>query len=81
MYACNVSGISHSFPQLEQSVQPETEAEKKTAPPTSGSPLVKIKDEPVDEEYEKAFGPQAPARKIKDEPDTSEVSSDSSVTR
>lgn len=52
----------------EHSVHPETVAEKKTAPPTS----VKIKDEPMDEEYEKALGPQAPAGKIKDEPDTSE---------
>ncbi|MCI4395437.1 hypothetical protein PGIGA_G00180420 [Pangasianodon gigas] len=56
----------------EHSVHPETEAEKKMAPPTSSSPLVKIKDEPMDEEYEKALGPQAPAGKIKDEPDTSE---------
>lgn len=46
-----------------------------TAPPTSASPLVKIKDEPMDEEYEKAFGPQATAGNIKDEPDTSDVSS------
>ncbi|XP_058261099.1 zinc finger MYM-type protein 4 isoform X1 [Hemibagrus wyckioides] len=56
----------------EHSVHPEMEAEKKTAPPTSASLLVKIKDEPVDEEYEKALGPQAPAGNIKDEPDTSE---------
>lgn len=41
--------------------------------PTPGSPVLKIKDEPMDEEYEKAFGPQAPAGKIKEEPDTSEV--------
>lgn len=47
------------------------------APPTPSSPLVKIKDEPVDEEYEKALEPQAPAGKIKDEPDTSEVSASS----
>lgn len=58
-----------------QSVHPEMEAEKKMAPPTSDSPLVKIKDEPMDEEYEKALGSQAPAGKIKEEPDTSEVSS------
>ncbi|XP_060721663.1 zinc finger MYM-type protein 4 isoform X1 [Tachysurus vachellii] len=56
----------------EHSVHPEPEAEKKTTTPTPTSPLVKIKDEPVDEEYEKALGPQAPAEKIKDEPDTSE---------
>ncbi|KAK3525450.1 hypothetical protein QTP86_031539 [Hemibagrus guttatus] len=56
----------------EHSVHPELEAEKKTTPPTSDSPLVKIKDEPVDEEYEKALGPQTPAGNIKDEPDTSE---------
>lgn len=43
-------------------------------PATSSSPLVEIKDEPMDEEYEKALDPQAPAGKIKDEPDTSEVS-------
>ncbi|XP_060760721.1 zinc finger MYM-type protein 4 isoform X2 [Neoarius graeffei] len=55
-----------------QSVHPEMEAEKKMTPPTSGSPLVKIKDEPMDEEYEKALGSQAPTGKIKDEPDTSE---------
>lgn len=61
--------------QKEHSVHPETEAEKATTSPTSDLPLVRIKDEPVDEEYEKAFGPQAPAGKIKDEPDTSEVSS------
>ncbi|KAF5909119.1 zinc finger MYM-type protein 4, partial [Clarias magur] len=61
---------AHTLP--EHSVHLEMEAEKKLEPPTSGSPLLKIKDEPVDEEYERALDPQAPAEKIKDEPDTSE---------
>uniref|UniRef100_A0A4W4F2L1 TRASH domain-containing protein n=1 Tax=Electrophorus electricus TaxID=8005 RepID=A0A4W4F2L1_ELEEL len=55
-------------------VQPVAEAEKKTAIPISGSPPVKIKDEPMDEEYEKALAPHAPAGRVKDEPDMNEVS-------
>ncbi|XP_026857563.2 zinc finger MYM-type protein 4 isoform X1 [Electrophorus electricus] len=53
-------------------VQPVAEAEKKTAIPISGSPPVKIKDEPMDEEYEKALAPHAPAGRVKDEPDMNE---------
>ena len=39
----------------------------------SASPAVKIKDEPVDEEYDRALVPQSPPGGIKDEPDTTEV--------
>ncbi|TSK28205.1 Zinc finger MYM-type protein 4 [Bagarius yarrelli] len=59
-------------PPAHSSAHSKIEAEKRLTPSTSASPLVKIKDEPVDEEYEKALGPQAPAAKVKDEPDTSE---------
>ncbi|KAI5607747.1 zinc finger MYM-type protein 4 isoform X1 [Silurus asotus] len=45
---------------------------KKSTPHASVSAPVKIKDEPMDDEYENALGPQAPAGKIKDEPDTCE---------
>ncbi|XP_053345670.1 uncharacterized protein LOC128515610 [Clarias gariepinus] len=61
-----------AYTQPEHFVHPEIKAEKRLEPATSSSPLVEIKDEPMDEEYEKALDPQAPAGKIKDEPDTSD---------
>ncbi|XP_062866416.1 zinc finger MYM-type protein 4 [Trichomycterus rosablanca] len=43
--------------------------EKTETPPASSSPTVKVKDEPMDEEYEKALGPQSTTGHVKDEPD------------
>ncbi|XP_076864669.1 zinc finger MYM-type protein 4 isoform X2 [Brachyhypopomus gauderio] len=53
-------------------VQSVAEAERKTGLLVSGLPSVKIKDEPMDEEYERALVPHAPAGQVKDEPDTTE---------
>lgn len=50
-----------------------TKPEVKVAQPSVTQP-VKIKDEPLDEEYEKASAPQHPIDNIKDEPDTAAVS-------
>ncbi|XP_051527037.1 zinc finger MYM-type protein 4-like isoform X2 [Myxocyprinus asiaticus] len=52
-------------PMLKHSTKPEV----KVAQPAVTQP-VKIKDEPMDEEYEKASAPQRPMDNIKDEPDT-----------
>ncbi|XP_007249436.3 zinc finger MYM-type protein 4 [Astyanax mexicanus] len=56
---------------IETPGQPVVEAEKMDFE-DSGVLSVKVKDEPMDEEYEKALALQDPPSKIKDEPDTSE---------
>ncbi|KAJ8334752.1 hypothetical protein SKAU_G00403910 [Synaphobranchus kaupii] len=48
------------------------EVEASDSARASVSPPVKIKDEPVDEEYDRALVPQSAAEGIKDEPDTTE---------
>lgn len=40
----------------------------------SFAPNIRIKEEPLDDEYDKAMAPQGLLDKIKDEPDNSEVS-------
>ncbi|XP_029370196.1 zinc finger MYM-type protein 4-like [Echeneis naucrates] len=58
--------VKLSIPRLEsERANPETESVK--SPP---SPLVKVKDEPVDEEYEQALISSASMASVKDEPNT-----------
>lgn len=55
---------------LTQQTNPKTELKPQVAQPSIAIP-VKVKDEPMDEEYEKA---SATLENIKDEPDTAAVS-------
>ncbi|KAJ8268208.1 hypothetical protein COCON_G00133800 [Conger conger] len=52
--------------------EPCQDIETRASGRVSVSPPVKIKDEPVDEEYDRALVPQRPPGAIKDEPDTTE---------
>ncbi|XP_064203342.1 zinc finger MYM-type protein 4 isoform X5 [Anguilla rostrata] len=52
--------------------EPCQEVEMRDSQTVSDSPPVKIKDEPVDEEYDHALVPQSTPGGIKDEPDTTE---------
>ncbi|KAJ8273070.1 hypothetical protein GJAV_G00097050 [Gymnothorax javanicus] len=56
----------------EQLLDEPCEVEMSDSARESVSPPVKIKDEPMDEEYDRALVPQSTAGGIKDEPDTTE---------
>ncbi|KAI1901782.1 hypothetical protein AGOR_G00037940 [Albula goreensis] len=52
--------------------EPHQEVVERGSGRMSVSPPIKIKDEPVDEEYDRALAPQSTSAQIKDEPDSTE---------
>lgn len=69
-YLCNLSSVVECSLRSTQSAQLAAEPVSTSVETIS---MVKVKDEPVDEEYDQALAPAVLSEGVKDEPDAAEV--------